>query len=539
MTATRRRAFLFGSLAAGLTACTKATSGGNRGNAFTIPGTLRFADGEDIAGLNLHLTPQVSVNQLSVLTGAYLIRFDDKFQPYPELLERIPSKANGDISSDGLEITYRLRERLVWSDGAALTADDIIFSFEAVNNPKNNEYLRSGFDQVVDVARKDAHTATVKLKRRYGPFWEVFFSSSSLPLLPKHLLGNLADFNTSHYNELPIGSGPFKYESWKRGDSVNMVANDRYYRGRPKLDRIVYKIIPDWNTVATQIETGELDLAWLTPSSMVDRIAKAKGVRRIGQPGGLRYQMAFNVSHPALADKRVRQALYFATDRKTILDKVQRGHGYLDESLIGPQSPYALLIPPEPYDPKRAAALLDSAGWTTGADGFRAKNGTKLNLEISTITGSSERDQWALLTQVWWNQIGIKTSIKHYLPSTLFASYAEGGILQTGKFDVAVLGQGYGLSVALDPILACNQVPPAGSNVARFCDPALDLAMTRLSESYDPIVTKALAAQIQRAAAADAAIMTLFIPQDQFVVNTDLNGIGDVANLDDAHRWSI
>ena len=96
----QRRHFFYGSLAAGLSACTSlsATHGTSR-NSFTIPGTLRFSDGEDIAGLNVHIVPQVSVAQLAQLTGGYLIRFDDSWQPYPELLERIPSQKNGDPSS--------------------------------------------------------------------------------------------------------------------------------------------------------------------------------------------------------------------------------------------------------------------------------------------------------------------------------------------------------------------------------------------------------------------------------------------------------
>ena len=189
------------------------------------------------------------------------------------------------------------------------------------------------------------------------------------------------------------------------------------------------------------------------------------------------------MTHPALADVRVRRALRFATNRPAILEKVERGHGYLSESIIGPQSPYALSIPPEPDDPKRAAALLDEAGWMTGADGIRQKNGTKLNLYISTITGSSERNNWGLLIQSWWAQVGIKTSIKHYPPSVLFGSYQEGGIQELGKYDVSMNGQGYGSSADETAILSCKQFPPGGFNTTRFCDPALDAVMAQLART--------------------------------------------------------
>ncbi|MGH7727861.1 MAG: peptide ABC transporter substrate-binding protein [Vulcanimicrobiaceae bacterium] len=535
----RRRHFLYGSLAAGLAGCTRISAVHNAGNPFTIPGTLRYSDGEDIAGLNLHIVPQVSVQLLTQLTGAYLIRFDDHFKPYPELIERIPSQRNGDISADGLEITYRLRKELVWDDGAPLRADDVAFSFEAVNNPKNNEYSRTGFDQVVDVAARDPYTATVKLKRPYGSFYEIYFSSSNLPLLPKHLLGNLPDINTTPFNALPVGAGPFKYQSWNRNSSVEMVANDRYYRGRPKLDHVTYKIIPDWNTVQTALRTGEIDIAWLVPNNFIDHLAATPGFGRIGQPSDLRAQIEFNNAHPPLDDPLVRKALLMATDRATLVAKVEHGHASLSDSPLGPLAAGALTLGPQPYDPKGAAALLERAGWALGADGTRRKNGTPLAVEFATITGNAERDSWLVLIQSWWGALGVKVTVKHYPPSVMFGPYSEGGVLTKGTYQAGVDEQGYGYSGTLTTIFACNQFPPAGYNVIRYCNPTLDRLMARFDQTYDFDERDRLVAQIQRLIANDVPQITLFYPQDNFVYNADLKGFGPVANLDDAYRWSI
>jgi len=535
----RRRFFLFGSLAAGLGGCTR-ISATHGSNGFTVPGTLRFADGEDIGGLNLHIVPQVSVQQISQLTQAYLIRFDDKSRAYPDLLTSIPSLANGDISRDGLSITFRLRPNLVWDDGHPLQADDIVFSFEAVNNPKNNEYSRTGFDLVADVSARDATTAVVKLKKPYGSFFETYFSSSNIPLLPKHLLGSLGDINTAPYNALPVGSGPFKYTKWARNDSVEMVANDRYFRGRPKLDRVVYKIVPSWNTVETLLRTGELDLAWLVPSNIADRLATAPGFAYLGQPSGLRSQLQFNVAAPALREVAVRQALRFAIDRPTLLAKIERGHGYLSESNLGPLVADAVSIPPVPHDAKQAATMLDAAGWAVGSDGIRAKNGVKLMVDIDTITGSPERDEWAVLIQNWWGAIGVKTGVKHYPPSVLFGAYSAGGIFTRGNYTGAVDQQGYGVSgSSMQDIFGCNQFPPAGFNTDRYCNPKLDVLFEQFAGSYDPVVRKATLVQMQRIVADDVPVITLWFPQDNFVRSRDLRGLGTFANLDSASRWSI
>jgi peptide/nickel transport system substrate-binding protein len=535
----RRRHFLFGSLAVGTGGCTSISAVRGGGNRFTTPGTLRFSDGEDIGGLNLHIVPQVSVGQLTQLTGAFLIRFDDASRPYPDLLERIPSLANGDISRDGLSITFRLRPGLVWSDGHPLQSDDVAFSFEAVNNPKNNEYSRSGFDQIVDLAAGNKTTTTIKLKRPYGSFYETYFSSANLPLLPKHLLGSLPDINTAPYNALPIGSGPFKYVSWARNVSVDMVANDRYFRGRPKLNRIVYKIVPNWNTVETLLRTGELDIAWLVPSNLLDRLATAPGFMHLSQPSDLRTQLQFNTSAPPLREAAVRQALRLAIDRATLLRKIEHGHGYLSDSILGPLCAEAVQIAPEPQDPKRAAELLETAGWRAGADGVRAKNGVRLEVDIATISGSPERDAWALLIQNWWNVIGVKANVKHYPPSVLFGAYSANGIQTRGNYTGAINQQGYGYSGTVEAIFACNQFPPAGFNTVRYCNPQLDRLMDRFDGSYDPAVRKTTLAAIQRIIADEVPVITLFFPSDNFVYNGDLHNFAPFANLDSAFHWTI
>jgi peptide/nickel transport system substrate-binding protein len=535
----RRRYFLFGTLATSV-GCTSVSAVHSSGNPFTIPGTLRYSDGEDIGGLNLHIVPQVAVEQLSKLTGAYLIRFDDHSRPYPELLERIPSLVNGDISRDGLSITFRLKRDLVWDDGHPLRSDDVAFSFEAVNNPKNNEYSRTGFDQIADVSAVDEYATTIKLKRPFGSFYELFFSSQNTPLLPKHLLGSLPDINTAPYNALPVGSGPFKYVSWRRNESVEMVANERYYRGRPKLDRIIYKIVPDWNTVETLMRTGEIDLAWLTPSNITDRLGQIPGFKYLGQPSDLRVQLQLNVSAPPLRDPVVRQALRLGLDRAALLQKVEHGHGYLSDSTLGPLCADAITIDPQPYDPHRAAAMLQAAGWVVGADGVRQKNGVRLAIDIATITGAPERDTWAVLIQSWWQAIGVKTNVKRYPPSVLFGAYAANGIFTRGNYTVGMDEQDYGVSgTSLHSIFACDQFPPGGFNTVRYCSPPLDKLFERFDGSYDPVVRKTVLAEIQRTIARDVPTITLFFPQDNTVYNSDLRGLGTFANIDDAYRWSI
>ena len=200
---TKRR---FAALAAVITlaACTKvgtapdatvsanAAAGGR--HAYTIPHVLRYATAEDVAGLNPLLFQQTTLSLMSSLTMAYLIKFDERNRPYPELATSVPAKANGGISRDGLRITYHLRKGLRWSDGAPLDADDVVFTAHAVLNPANNILSREGWDKITTIDEPDKYTVTFHLSRPYGSYIPTFFTTAGANpcILPKHLLGKAA-----------------------------------------------------------------------------------------------------------------------------------------------------------------------------------------------------------------------------------------------------------------------------------------------------------------------------------------------------------
>src|SRR5580693_2703634 len=245
--------------ACALAACTKTTSGvsgGGRINSWTQPHVLRFADAGDVNTLNPHLGQFAAIGYLSSMTMAYLIKWDEHNNPYPELATQVPTQADGGVSKDGLTITYHLRKGVRWSDGAPFDADDVVFSTNVVLNPATNEVGRIGWDQIAKVDEPDKFTVVFHMRKPYSPFVETFFSTAGANpcILPKHLLAKYPNINNIPYNSLPVGIGPFKYERWDRATQVVMIANPLYFRGIPKLQKIVYKIVPDRNTVLSQLE---------------------------------------------------------------------------------------------------------------------------------------------------------------------------------------------------------------------------------------------------------------------------------------------
>ena len=523
-----------------LAGCTKVntTATGTRANAFTIAHTLRYATAEDLVGLNPHLNQQATLGLMSSLTMAWLFRWNHENRPIPELATVVPTQANGGISKDGKMITYHLRRGVKWSDGAPFNADDVVFSTNVINNPANNEVSRTGWELIKKIDEPDKYTVVYHLSRLYSSFLVTFFSTAGANpcILPKHILAGLPNINNAPYNALPVGIGPFKYQEWKRGDQVVMVPNSTYWRGLPKLQKVVWKSIPDRNTVMTQLEGQELDLWYPVPGSYFNRINSLNGYTYIKQPSYFFNHIDFNLSHATLKEPAVREALRYAIDRATLREKIGHGLGILQESPLSPAAPYAVpSIPETPFDLAKANQILDQAGWRRGPDGIRAKNGVKLQLDYATSTGSPDVDQQIELMRGWWKQIGVDVVVHHYLSAIFFAPYQNGGIIYTGKFDVVNFAWGLDPVGDLSILYACDQIPPKGQNDPRWCNPTANDAMKKFSVTYDEKTRQGYERTVVGELVKDVPIVVTTVREDVFVFNKDLKNFhpNQVSPFDD------
>ena len=484
------RAFAILATVALVTGCSKVGTGGaDSRHPFTRPHELRFAAAEDIVGLNPLLATQATVNYLSELTGAYLIKTDAKGYPtVPELATVIPSKANGGIGADGKTITYHLRKGVVWSDGKPFSADDVVFSTKVVLDPKVNVVSRDGWDQIEKIDEPDKYTVVYHLKTPYAPFLVTFFSDANAnpDVMPVHLLAG-KNINTDPYNSLPVGIGPFKYSQWKRGDSVVMVANPSYFRGAPKLQRITYDTIQDRNTVLQLLRTHELDLWLPVAPHFINDVRSISGIAIDMVPSFTYDHLDFNLKKPIFADRAVRDAMRMATDRDTLNKKIRFGIFDLNESVVPPASNFHENIPLVKFDIAGANALLDKAGWVRGADGVRSKKGLRLSIELASSSGSPDADLQIELMRSWWKQIGIELEVKRYLSSLLFAPAQTGGIIYGGKFDMVVFAWGGDTQQDLGNEYACNRIVPNGQNDLFYCNTKVSAVIDQGKVEYDPL----------------------------------------------------
>jgi peptide/nickel transport system substrate-binding protein len=494
-------------------------------NATTIPHVLRIGDTQDFDSLNPHLATAITLGNLSSLTMAYLVRYGHDNRPTPELATEVPTQKNGGISKDGRTIVWHLRRGVKWSDGEPFDADDVVWSTGAVNNPANNEVGRDGWELITKIDEPDKYTVAFHLSKPYSAYLPTFFGSAGANpcILPKHLLAALPNINTAPYNSKPVGIGPFRYTEWVRGDHVTLEANPYYWRGRPKLQKIVYKIVPDRNTLLTQLQTGEVDVWAYVPPAFAERAIALPTVAHIRHPGMVYQHVDFNTTHPALADRSVRAALRLALDRETMMKKISHGVGILQETQVSQANPFYTAPPPMvPFDVGKANALLDRAGWKLGPDGVRAKNGVRLDLDFGTISGSQDADSRIELIRSTWKQIGVSLDVKHYNSALFFA--VTGGIVYGGKFDVVAFGWQLSPTGAINSQNSCDLIPPHGQNVTRLCDRRLQHLLDEQSVTYDEDKRKALLAQELRIIDEEVPYVVLYVQEDVHAFNKDLTG---------------
>ncbi len=507
-------------VAALLCACTK---GGQVTNAHY----LTIADGSgDIPTLNPHLFTEAPIGYIAQMTQGYLVKYDSRNLPYPELVTVVPTQANGGISKDGDTITWRLRHGVRWSDGAPFTADDVVFSTKVVLNPANNEVGRDGWNLITKIDEPDKYTVVYHLKHPYASYLPTFFGSAGAnpTILPKHLLASYPNINHVAYNAKPVGIGPFRVVDWKRGDSVDLEANPYYFRGAPKLQHITYKLIPSRDTLVTQMQTGDVDLWPQANSNYISRLINIPSLKTDVFVVPWYAHLDFNVTRPLVSDVRVREAIRYAIDRQALVDKVVHGYGVVQESTVSMNVPIAPTIPLTPYDPAKAKALLEAAGWTVGPDGIRVKNGQRLSLEFPYYTGSSNADQTVEFLRAEFKAVGVEIQTRQFAPAVFFDSYQNGGIVYGGKWDMTFFAWQTDPIGEISNLWECNQIPPNGQNVSHFCNVQLDSLLEAFKNTYDVKAHRQILAREEGIISQNVPTIVLYVWKAANAYNKNLTG---------------
>ncbi|MEJ2720410.1 MAG: peptide ABC transporter substrate-binding protein [bacterium] len=411
-------------------------------------------------------------NLIGNLIFSRFVKYDDRLRLVPDIIETIPTVENGGVSPDHLTYTYTLKPGARWHDGEPVTSDDVRFTFNIIMDPAVNVESREGWDAVESVETPDPRTVVFRLRHTFPDFVsETFFDE---PILPKHILASERGkrFNTSPYHHAPVGSGPFVFKEWVPGSHIILTRSDSFYGEGPYLDEIVFKFIPDENTLLVQLKTGEIDIYDNADVNFLGQLRTIPGVTVHMTPTMMYEHIDLNLENPILSDRRVRQALALATDKKAIAEAVYDGVvevAHLDEY---PSSKYysASAAAKLGYNPLEARRLLRDAGWTDGdGDGILERDGRKLSLTISSTSGRINREQTELVLKSQYAEVGIDLQIRNYNSTVLYGSYEENGILKRGTFDLAM----YAWLSSPEPatkkdLYSSDTIPPNGQNHPRI-----------------------------------------------------------------------
>ena len=370
-------------------------------------GELVYGSLQEPDTLNPLLSDLLSTAEVSSLIFSGLITTNDKGQWIPDLAMEVPSLQNGGISRDGLTVTYKLRSGVTWHDGRSFTADDVKFTWQTIMNPKINIASRDGYDRIKAIDTPDSHTVIIRFKEYY-PSHLMLFSK----IIPKHILETTGDMNKAAFNRSPIGTGPFKFKEWRLAEAVVLDANAAYFRGKPNLNSIIYKVIPDSNIMLIQLKAGEVDIMSNVPFSQLDQVKDIAGIEAVVTPNLVWEHLDFNLDNALFQDGRVRQAIALGIDKQGILANVLKNAGSL---ALGDQSPlswgYNTGLKSETRDVNAARELLQQAGWKLGDGGIFVKEGSKLAFALVIPTGNRPREVAASVMVQQLKEVGIAVEL--------------------------------------------------------------------------------------------------------------------------------
>jgi peptide/nickel transport system substrate-binding protein len=489
-----------------LTACSRSSSAPEPAQRTLVIAQLREPN-----SLNPLLIDGSVAENLGALAFSYLVAVDDGGRLVPDVATVVPTLANGGIARDGRHLIYHLRHDVRWDDGEPLTARDVLFTYRAVMNPRNDVPTRLGFDAIASIAAPDPYTVHVTLKRPFAPFVTYFLEPENFPILPAHVLEKLADLNSAAFNAHPVGSGPYRVVEWKRGDRLTLAANPAYWRGAPAFETIVVRFIANEETILTGLRSHELDASFdVGPASRETARAQLPGSVVGTYPIYGFGALIFNTRAGVVNDARVRRAIVQAIDRATIVRKISHGALSADRAPQGLFDwAYAPQVDQPGYDLQSARALLEAAGWSPDIHGLRWRAGRRLQLDLAYDNSSAVARGAAVALQDQLAQAGIELRLKGYAP-ILFHALGEYGPLSGGRFTIALDTVLTGYDPETSWFFRCDQSPPAGSNYARYCDRAADAAQNDALATFDETRRGADYLTVQKRVAADVPVAFLW-----------------------------
>jgi len=427
-----------------------------------------------------------------------------------------------EFGEDGSTITFELRRDVAWADGAPCTARDVRFTWLLQTDTTIAWSGRDLKDRISDVEVIDDYTVRFHFTRRYP---NQLMDANDGVIVPEHLLKGVPRdrFDTHPFGRRPVGNGPFELKEWASHQYIELVPNPNYYeKGKPRLRRVVFRIVPDELSQLTQLKAGEIDCMESIPSDAVAELEKNyKDIRMYKYPSRRVTYIAWNEKDPLFADREVRRALTMAIDRKAIIETLMNG---MAVECTSPMSPliwaYDASIEPLPFDPEEAARILRDRGWSdTDADGVLDKEGKPFEFEMITNHTSLLRVDIMTMAQAYLKEIGVKVDVRplewnHFIDK-----------VKVSDFSSCVLGWGLGTKADLSQLWHSSSSAAGGYNRVYYHNAEVDSLIDLARNTLDTEKARQLWCRCQRIIYDDQPFTFIAIPYEINALHSRFRGV--------------
>jgi peptide/nickel transport system substrate-binding protein len=497
----------------------------------------------------------------SMLAKSYVLAFahrpitayDAGWQLVCMLCERLPTIENGLAKAEGkgVAITYTLKADAKWADGTPVTTADVVFTWEVGKHPQSGVASAELFRRIQRIDVKDAKTFTLHLDRLSFDYNAV----NDFRLLPAHIekarfAAAPAEYrNRTAYDQDSTNpglyNGPYRISVVVQGSHVVLEPNAYWAGPRPAFRRLVIRAVENTAALEANLLAGGVDMIageLGLPLDQAIAFEKRNGARFavVYKPSLVYEHLDVNQSNPVLADRGVRHALMHALDREALSKQLFDGRQPVAHSLVPPLDwVFAGDVPAYPYDPAKAAALLDAAGWKAGAGGMRRNDkGEALALELGTTAGNRSRELVAQVLQSQWRKVGVEVRLKSEPPRVFF-----GETVTRRKFPHLAMFAWYSAPESVPrSTLHSGMIPTAennwsGQNYTGYANPRMDALIDAIETELDRPRRKALWRELQHLYATDLPALPLYFRADAFILPKGLKGVEPTGHQDPSPLW--
>ncbi|MDR2503559.1 MAG: peptide-binding protein [Deltaproteobacteria bacterium] len=424
-----------------------------------------------------------------------------------------------EVLDGGLRLRFALRRDLFWADGRPLDVDDVEFTYRLMINPDTPTAYAGDYLRVKEFRRIDRWNFEVVYDRPYARA----LISWMIDILPKHALEG-EDLRTTPLRRKPVTSGPFSLKSWEPGSRLILAANPGYFAGRPYLDGLVLRVIPDMTTMFMELRAGKIDAMSLTPQQFVYQTEETAFTERytVYKHLSLGYTfMGYNLKSPLFSDKSTRRALALAINKDDIISGALFGQGL---HTTGPYTPgswvYNDKIQPYPHDPEAAAAILAENGWKKGRDGVLVKDGRRFEFTLLVNQGNEQRSKAAVIIQSHLKKLGIVVRIR----TVEWAAFLN-DFVHKRYFDALLLGWSTTLDPDLHSVWHSSNDFEGGLNFIGFSNAEADALIETGRGSFDLTLRKKCYDRIQEILHEEQPYLFLYVPYSFAAVHRRFRGL--------------